>query len=229
MLPFAPPPPKKNNTREGYKLLTCENFPTLTEKEMYNSPYSQPSLFLKHTVCEFYDCRTLFDEMTIFWIRKKKKIQFFFPRCCFSFFFKPKFFLASWNITKKMFFDLKNRIFQKVDSSIFFDFFFFFEFKILSFRQKEFYHHKIHRQCILESKLKICRRNCHKNQHLLNNFFRQIRHHLLVVFDHVYDVWYNGTVVKNLSKQRFVEQNVNVWFFLPSYSIDVFTVSSVFL
>ena len=29
-------------------------------------------LILKLTVCEFYDCRTLFDEMIIFWIRKKK-------------------------------------------------------------------------------------------------------------------------------------------------------------
>jgi hypothetical protein len=32
---------------------------------------------LKYTVCEFYDCQTLFDEMTIFWIRKKKKSRLF--------------------------------------------------------------------------------------------------------------------------------------------------------
>ena len=75
-------------------------------------------LILKYTVCKFYDCRTLFDEMTIFWIRKKKSI-------------------------------------------------FFFEFKILSFRQKETDKHKIRRQYALELKLKICQKNCQKKQQYL--------------------------------------------------------------
>ena len=43
-------------------------------------------------------------------------------------------------------------------------FFFFSEFKILSFRQKESDNHKIDRQYTLGSKLRIRRRNCHKNQ-----------------------------------------------------------------
>ena len=47
------------------------------------------------------------------------------------------------------------------------EFFFFFEVKIFSFRQKESYHHKIHRQYTLGLKQKICPRNCHKNHHLL--------------------------------------------------------------
>ena len=49
----------------------------------------------------------------------------------------------------------------------FFFFFFFFKFKILLFRQNKSYDQKIQRQCTLGSYLKICRRNCHKNQHLL--------------------------------------------------------------
>ena len=66
---------------------------------------------------------------------------------------------------------LKSRLFFFLRSFTFFFFIrlftFFFEFKILSFRQKDSENHKILRQNTLESKLKICRRNCHKNQHLL--------------------------------------------------------------
>ena len=50
---------------------------------------------------------------------------------------------------------------KKKKSSIFF-----FKFKIVSFSQKQSYNHKIYRHYTFGSKLKICQRNCHKNQHL---------------------------------------------------------------
>ena len=58
----------------------------------------------------------------------------------------------------------------------FFLVFFFVEFKISSFLQKELYNHKSHRQGTLGSQLQICRRSCHKNQYLLifDNFWKNL-------------------------------------------------------
>ena len=101
-----------------------------------------------------------FDEMVIFWIRKKKKFIFFPPRCCFFFFLTQMFF----NLLKyhwKNVFWFNEVAFSKKPLVINL---FFFKFKILSFREQDSYHHKIHRKYTLESKLKICRRDCYKNQ-----------------------------------------------------------------
>ena len=79
--------------------------------------------------------------------------------------------------------NLKKKNWQKIAIfGYFLPFFFFFKFKILWYcTQWSDNHIKIHRQCTLASKLKICRRNCHKNQHLL----------IFDDFGKIFDFWPN--------------------------------------
>ena len=104
-----------------------------------------------------------FDEMAIFWIQKKKKIKKKLLKILFwkSRFIKPK------NIFSVIFQEVKKTLNKKKRTSEKKNWIFFSNSKIFLFPQKESYHHKIHRQCTLGSKLKICWRICHKNQHLL--------------------------------------------------------------
>ena len=71
--------------------------------------------------------------------------------------------------TISQYFEFKKKKWQKISENCNFWLFlpfFFFKFKILWYCIQSSDNHKIHRQCTLGSKLKICQRNCHKNQHL---------------------------------------------------------------
>ena len=107
----------------------------------------------------------------------------------------PKFsFLSKILIFVYFFYEFKNSIFFLI-------LFFFFEFKILSFCQKEPYHHKIHRHNTLGSKLKICRKNCHKNQHLL----------IFDDFDKLFDYYFFFLVLSCFIDQYFLSFEYENW------------------
>ena len=51
----------------------CQNHQKSTNVGFFDNFFHKSLvLILKYTVCEFHDYRTIFDEMTIFWIRRKK-------------------------------------------------------------------------------------------------------------------------------------------------------------
>ena len=132
----------KNQQILVFVTIPSTNFLIFDPKVYFSVNY----LIVRTTVCE---------EMRQFWIWKKKKNAAFFFSLSSTFHFIRKS-RVKWKVEESEQKKKQHFFFFQIQNCLIFS-------QTLS--NKQSYNHKIYREYTLGSKLKICQRNCHKNQH----------------------------------------------------------------